>query len=50
MHGAHEAEPEVVVPIAGIVPVAVRRPAVDGIVVPSAAPNDTIRAPLTVTL
>lgn len=38
------AEAKIVVPVIGVVPVAVRRPHVLGVVVPGAAANDAIRA------
>jgi len=42
---AREAEAQVVVPVARIVPVAIRRTAVPGVVVPAAAPFDPVGAP-----
>jgi hypothetical protein len=41
---AQKAETEVVVAIARRIPVAIRRPAVDGVVVPTAAPIHPVRA------
>jgi hypothetical protein len=41
---AQKAETKVVVAVAGRVPVAIRRPAVDGVVVPTAAPIHPVRA------
>ena len=42
--GKGKPKPEVVVPVAGIVPVAIGRPAVPGVVVPAAAPVHAVRA------
>ena len=44
MFCAQQAETEVIVAVAGVVVVAVRRPAVDGGVVPTAAPIHPVRA------
>jgi hypothetical protein len=41
---AQKAETEVVVAVARRIPVAIRRPAVDGVVVPTAAPIHPVRA------
>lgn len=42
--GQHNPEPDVVVPVRGVVPVPVRGPAVVRVVVPTAAPVDPVRA------
>ena len=42
--GKSKAKAEVVVPVAGRVPVAISRPTVPGVVVPTATPNHPVRA------